>query len=71
MRQLNAMTKLKSRNGTANTSAVRDLTHGWTLLPSIIHHAPSTTSNCQAIGLKAQWLFGHAGTVQPQTCTSA
>src|ERR1700737_4012023 len=71
MRQLNAMIKLKSRNGTANTSAVRDLTHRWTLLPSIIPPPPSTTSNCQAIGLKAQWLFGHAGTVQPQTCTSA
>src|SRR6516162_5699134 len=45
--------------------------HGWTLLPSIIHHAPSTTSNCQAIGLKAQWLLGHPGTLQPKTCTRA
>ena len=39
--------------------------------PRCIHHAPSTTSSCQASGLKAQWLFGHAGTVQPKTCTSA
>src|ERR1700737_4227833 len=70
MRQLNAMIKLKSRNGTANTSAVRDLTHGWTLLPSIIHHAPRTTSNSHAIGLKAQWLFGHPGTARPNTGTT-
>ena len=70
MCQLNAMTKLKSKNRTASTSAVRDVTQGRILLPSIIHQAPSTTSNCQAIGLKAQCLFGHAATVQPNTCTS-
>ena len=68
MRQLNAMSKLKSRYRTASASAVRDVTHGRTFLSSIIHHAPSTTSSCQASGLKAQWLFGHAGTVQPKTC---
>jgi hypothetical protein len=70
MRQLNAMTRLKSRYRTASTSAVRDVTHG-EILFSIVHHAPSTTRSCQASGLKAQWLLGHAGTVQPKTYTSA
>src|SRR5205809_388202 len=51
----------------AATSAVREVTHGRNLLPSINHHAPSTTSSCQASGSKAQWPFGLARMVQQDT----